>query len=277
MLNFSGNLFFDYEVEPELESSLSFKVEEYDNEIYNNEILNNNNNKRNIVFYIYQNKKKRKKREKKNLKKNNNNIKNDNQIKKPINHNSKSIHEKKSSSVIWKVNRNNEDNNIYRKDAYYKHFKAIFGQYIRNKINTLKNKCFPFFSRNNISSPNYKYIGNPKEKDNYIFLSFTIKDILLYGIDTKKQNRQYNNQVIIQYIENNELKSKDKDSYKELIQLLNDNLENVMINFYDDNKEFDKIKKDEKYIEFDKYYKHETGISLLEKYGFLEVLKKYSK
>ena len=86
-----------------------------------------------------------------------------------------------------------------------------------------------------------------------------MKEILLYGIDIKKKNRQYNNQQIIKFIEGNEFKTNDKASYKELIKFLNDKLENVLISFYDDNKEFDKIKNDKKYIEFDKHYKHETG------------------
>ena len=134
-------------------------------------------------------------------------------------------------------------------------------------------KINAFYSKNNFSSPNYKYIGNPKEKENFNFLSFTIKDILLYGKDNIKQNRQYNNETIIKFVENNEFRTKDKIAYKELINFLNEKIENVFINFYDDKKELEKINKDIKYINFDEYYKRETGISLLENYGFLKVLK----
>ena len=59
-----------------------------------------------------------------------------------------------------------------------------------------------------------------------------------------------------------------------VINFLNDNVENAFIEFYNDEEEFNKITKDTKYIIFDKYYKNETGISLLEKYGFLEAIKK---
>ena len=165
---------------------------------------------------------------------------------------------------------------IYRKDAYYKHFKAVFGRFIKNKMNILKNKCFPYYSRNNFASPSYKYTGNPKEKENYKFLSFTIKDILLYGKDDIKENRQYNNELIIKFIENNEFRTKDKLSYNELIKFLNTNIENAIIEFYNTQEEFTKITQDAKYILFDKYYKNETGISLLEKYGFLEAIKKFN-
>ena len=34
----------------------------------------------------------------------------------------------------------------YRKDYYYKHFKSLFGKYLKNKLNNLKNKCFPNFA-----------------------------------------------------------------------------------------------------------------------------------
>ena len=67
-------------------------------------------------------------------------------------------------------------------------------------------------------------------------------------------------------------------SYKKLsdpvIHFLNFRLEDVIRQYYDDEKELYKIKNDKKYIFFDKFFQRETGISLLEKYGFLKVLKK---
>ena len=180
-----------------------------------------------------------------------------------------------TSSIKWNFEKKVIENNIYRKDAYYKHFKAVFGKYIKNRLNLLKDKCFPSYSKNKFSTPHYKYIGNPKEKENYYFLFFTIKDIILYGKDIIRQNRQYNNELLIKFIENNEFKCKDKLAYKELIKFLNENVEDAIVNFYDDKKEFEKINKDRKYICFDKYYKRETGISLLEKYGFITVLKNH--
>ena len=163
---------------------------------------------------------------------------------------------------------------VYRKDAYYKYFKANLGRYIKNKINVFKNKCFPLYSRNNFSSPNYKYTGNPKEKDNFIFLTFTIKDLLIFGKNKAKFNSQYNNELIISFIEENEDKAKDKNAYKELIKFLNETLEEAIIQFYDDENEFNKMKNDSKFFHFDEFYQRETGISLLEKYGFLKALKK---
>ena len=182
----------------------------------------------------------------------------------------------------YKSTNNLNDNNkvdissdiLYRKDAYYKHFKVDLGKYIKNKMNILKNRCFPYYNRNNFSTPNYKYTGNPKEKDNLNFLLFTIKDILIYGKDKEKYNRQFNNEQLIKYIEDNENKTNDKEAYVEIIQFLNLKLEDVIMQYYDEEKEFNKITNCKKYIYFDKFFKRETGISLLEKYGFLKALKK---
>ena len=165
----------------------------------------------------------------------------------------------------------------YRKDGYYKHFKVIFGKYLKNKGNKLKNICFPEYSNNNFSTPNYKYIGNPKEKDNYNFLSYKVKDILVYGKDKNKHNRQYNNEIIINYIEKNEKKSKDKIAYEKLIVFLNISLEEAFINFYNDKNQLEKINKDKICVFSDVYFKKETGISLLEKNGFLIAMKRKIK
>ena len=79
---------------------------------------------------------------------------------------------------------------------------------------------------------------------------------------------------MIKFIEENEDRSKDKIAYGEIIQFLHLKLEDVIIQYYDEEKEFNKITNCKKYIYFDKFFKRETGISLLEKYGFLKALKK---
>jgi len=149
-------------------------------------------------------------------------------------------HNQKLKFISKKENPKNylKNNNkyIYRKDSYYKHFKSIFAKYIKDKANKLKNICLPHFSKNNFSSLAYKYTGNPKEKDNYLFLYFKVKDLLSYGKDEKIKNRQYNNELLINYIEKNERIAKDKNVYYELIKFLNDTIENELINFYNNEK-----------------------------------------
>jgi len=235
-------------------------------------------NKKEIKFRVKHKKDISKKKEVKNL----NSIENNCDINKKFisnnkNDNSLSIKFETINTNINQLQTNSSEKILYRKDAYYKHFKVILGNYIKNKINKLKNKCFPYYSKNNFSTPSYKYIGNPKEKDNFYFLSYTIKEILIYGKDKLKYNRQYNNELLIKFIEDNDSRVKDKDSYNELIYLLNDKLKNVIIQFYDDKIEFDKLNNDSKCIQLDVFYKRETGISLLNKYGFLEALKQFNK
>ena len=230
--------------------------------------------KKNIKFRVEHKKDISKKKEVKSSKKNENKCDfAQKYISKIGNENSFSIKFKTLNTNKNQLQTNSSENILYRKDAYYKHFKVILGNYIKNKINKLKNKCFPYYSRNNFSTPSYKYIGNPKEKDNFYFLSYTIKDILIYGKDKVRYNRQYNNELLIKFIEENNSRVKDKDSYNELINFLNDKLKNIIIQFYDDKIEFDKLNNDSKCIQFDIFYKRETGISLLNKYGFLEALK----
>ena len=163
---------------------------------------------------------------------------------------------------------------IYRKDYYYKHFKAIFGKYLRNRLNNLKNRCFPNFIFNHFSTPHYSFIGNVKELDNYYFLFWTIKDIFVYKEKKIENNRQNNNRLLIEYIFKNENKNKDKEAYQELVFFLNNSLENAFLDFYENKNEYERINNDEDCIFYDKFFKKETGISLLEKNGFLKVIQK---
>ena len=113
-------------------------------------------------------------------------------------------------------------------------------------------------------------------KDNFYFLSFTIKNLLIYGKDSVNQNRQYNNELLVKFIEVNENRALNKNAYIELICFLNSRLEDVIIQFYDDETEYNKLLNDSKCIKFDIFFKRETGISLLEKNGFIKALKKYN-
>ena len=103
---------------------------------------------------------------------------------------------------------------IYRKDYYYKHFKAIFGKYLRNRLNNLKNRCFPNFIFNNFSTPHYSFIGNVKELDNYYFLFWT-KRISLF---IKKRKLKIIGKIIIDYLLNIFLKTKIKIKIKKHIK-----------------------------------------------------------
>ena len=261
-----------YNLRGDFDDSISILSEKIDNLIDNEKIKD----KSKKIFYIYQIKRNpkriRTKGNKSKINFNNNNLSSE-ELKGSESNNDNKCNKKFINKLIPYMSSDVH----YRKDAYYKHFKVNLGKYIKKRMNILKNKCFPYYSRNNFSTPNYKYTGNPKEKDNFNFLFFTIKEILIYGQDKARFNRQYNNGQLIIFIEENEEKAYDKVAYKELIEFLNEKLEDAIIQYYDDEKEFNRIKSDTKYINFDKFYKRETGISLLEKYGFLTAIKNTKK
>ena len=179
-------------------------------------------------------------------------------------------------SKIENLDKNSYNNNklIYRKDAYYKHFKSIFSRYLKDKANKMKNICFPHFNKNNFFPLSYKYTGNPKEADNLKFLFFKIKDILMYGKDEHIRNRQYNNELLIRYIEKNERLTKNKEVYFDLINFLNNSVECELILFYNNKSEYENLKNDVKCQYFDKYFLSETGVSLLERNGLIRILRK---
>ena len=58
------------------------------------------------------------------------------------------------------------------------------------------------------------------------------KKKIIYGKNARIKNRQYNNELLIKFIEKNEAKSKDKNIYSQLISFLNDSVENELIKFY---------------------------------------------
>jgi hypothetical protein len=68
----------------------------------------------------------------------------------------------------------------------------------------------------------------------------------------------------------------DKIAYDKLINFMNYSLEKVIILFYDDEDEYNKLKSDSKCIKFDSFFKRETGVSLFDKYGFIKAIKKYN-
>ena len=104
-------------------------------------------------------------------------------------------------------------------------------------------------------------------------MSFKIKELLIFGKDEKIKNRQYNNKTLIIFLENNEAKTKDKETYYELVKFLNESVENELFKFYKNKKEMKNINKDSKCLLFDEYFKNETGIFLLENNDFIKILK----
>ena len=191
----------------------------------------------------------------------------------------------KVKEKIFEINKIcKKDKRVYRLDYYKKHFITSFLQYLLNLGKQLIIDCNFGDKLMNLKlhMPNYKlYAGNPKEKDNRIFLSKKIKEVFIdYDIKCEKgTSRQKDNEKLISII------------YKLINEPLSQN-ENNLLNFFEmtiergieiyyKSKEFEIFKNDELTIYYDNMFYNEKNrnFSLLQDNGFIKLVKMpfYSK
>lgn len=218
----------------------------------------------------------------------NKNNETNNEFKKSINANIifETINKNKLSELneINEINSENNNENVnvnhplYRQDYYVKQFKVHYSIWLRNILNrklkillketNSNKKHIKFYPLNSL-----QFTANPKYEDNKIFLSKKIKNILIVGIDCMKSSNQKKNKKNIEIVEkiyeesNQEIKC-------DLLSFLNITMEDSIKIFYDE-EEFQKFKNLENIIYFDKKFYQEKNFSLLEKYGFIELIKNY--
>jgi len=166
---------------------------------------------------------------------------------------------------------------IYRQDYYIKQFKVQYSIWLRNILNSklslflsktkYTKKLIKFYPLNSL-----KFTANPKYKDNKIFLSMQIKEILIIGIEGNRNSNQKKNKENIELIENlgNQYNIND-----DLIEFLNLTMEETMSIFYK-SEQFIKFKNStQAKINDNKFYK-EKKFSLLEENGFVFLIKNYN-
>lgn len=170
----------------------------------------------------------------------------------------------------------------YRLDYYKKAFKVYCFKHLTKLLNYLLSKCnLPKeFKNKKIFKPNNEsFTSNAKEKDNYKFLSMSLKDIFSYinndkqphGISLQKSNKNLIDKIL-NYIE---LKGKNySKDYDNLKKYLNMTMEDYIIIYYD-TEEFKKFCADEKIQFYEKEFIKEKKFPMLEKYGFLRLIKMY--
>lgn len=159
-------------------------------------------------------------------------------------------------------------------------FKVNFSTYLKIQINNLiQESLLPGnLKKINIKKPNSKdFTSIAAIKDNYRFLSYTVLEILCYYTDKNPKNRnQKKNEIdlrnILDYIKVYE----NANKFEKIDAFLKMTLENAYIKFYE-SCIFFKFANDEETLERDKVFKKIYGFSLLEKYGFLRLIKKYYK
>ena len=167
---------------------------------------------------------------------------------------------------------------IYRQDYYIKQFKVQYSIWLRNILNSklstfLKrvksNKKFiKFYPLNSL-----KFTANPKYKDNKIFLSMKIKEILIIGINGNRNSNQKKNKDNIELLEN--IAKQNNVLNEDLIEFLNITMEES-INIFYKSEQFIKFKNStQAKINDNKFYK-EKKFSLLEENGFVFLIKNFN-
>ena len=196
-------------------------------------------------------------------------------IKKNINFTCKNISNSgQSTNLFAKENSfKSHPRKYFRVDDAKKHFKVAISQYATETINTLiKDSGLPKKYKKKIHLPHHqKFSSNPKELDNYEFLSFTLKDVFTYGkIDGNLQARN----------EENISKILKCDKFPEKTKKIKDFLflkyEDIIKQFYKSEK-FDEFKKGELTQFFNEGIIKEKKISLLEENGLVKLFEMTKK
>ena len=170
---------------------------------------------------------------------------------------------------------NNHKKHSTRIDYLLKAFKTNFSSFIKIQVNNLfQESLLPEkLKKLEVSTPNsIDFSSNVTIKANYIFLSFTVQEILCYykKNNSKNRNQKKNKKVIekiLEYIE-----GKNADNFEKIISFLKMSLEDAYIYFYNSTIFF-QYARDENTLIGDKEFKAIYGFSLLEKYGFIKLVK----
>ena len=160
-----------------------------------------------------------------------------------------------------------------RIDYAIKNFKTHFSNFIKQSANELikKSDLPKILKKIQLSSPNrISFTGNPTEKDNYKFLSFTVEEMFCYyknekcQVSHQKSNKE-NIKTILQYIEG----SKNEGKYQNVKSFFKMSLKDAYTLFYN-SPNFQKYAADPKTIVLDKEFQAEKHFSLLEKNAFIK-------
>ena len=163
-----------------------------------------------------------------------------------------------------------------RIDYGKKYFKTRFSAFLKNHANRLiQMSCLPKNLKQNISSPNsLSFTSNVKDSDNLAFLSFTVQEIFFYSKEGNKckNSLQIKNQKKIENIMNFIENCENDEKFEKIYTFFKMRLEDAYELFYE-SEEFRKYAGNSKVIEQDKEYKAQNRISLLEKNGFIKMIK----
>lgn len=195
------------------------------------------------------------------------------------------------SQKLFKVK--DKNNTQSRVDYAIKNIKVQISKFLRDYGNAIIKKCnfqnkLKYFK---LFLPSYPYFtGNSNEKDNRVFLNFTVEQILSYPEEKIKLNnnknkivkdnrlQRQNKEIIQQFKEYIEEKYPDEapEQYQDLLNFFRMSYEDIIISFYNSEsyKNYLSSKKAEQYNE---QFIKIKGYSLLEKNGLIKLLKNHRK
>ena len=156
--------------------------------------------------------------------------------------------------------------------SYKKYFNKFLQRYEKELIT--KSDLPKKFKKYKLYS-NISFTVNSKKSDNFIFLSFTLREILCYykggksRAHFKKKNSKAIN-AILKFIES----TGDEEKYKEIENFFKMKLEDAY-ELYEKSEEFKNYTLDDKVIFFDEKFKAKQGFSLLEKNGFVHAIRNF--
>lgn len=172
-----------------------------------------------------------------------------------------------------------------RVDYAIKNIKVQISKFLRDYGNELIKKCNfqNKLKKVKLFLPSYVYFtGNSNEKDNQVFLNFTVEKVLSYPEEkinnkSKKDNRlQRQNKEIIkqlkEYIEEN-YPNEAPEQFQDLLNFLRMTYEDIIILFYN-SEHFKNYCSSQKAEQYNEQFIKTKGYSLLDKNGLIKLMKK---
>ena len=171
-----------------------------------------------------------------------------------------------------------------RVDYAIKQFKVYSSKFLREYGNKIIKECN---FKNNLKklklfAASYKYFtGNSNEKENKMFLDFTVEEIFSYPKDkSKKDNRlqkknKENIKLFLDYIEETYPKEVP-EPFRNLQNFFRMTYRDIIVLFYD-SEQFKDYKSDPKTIFLDEQFAKNKGFSLMERSAFFKLMKDYTK
>ena len=177
-----------------------------------------------------------------------------------------------SNNIIHVDERNNPDHYF---NYLFKCYKIYFNKFLKRYEKELFiNIELPQGLKKYQLYPNYSsFTENSKKSDNYIFLSFTLRQIICYSKGgnvqdrLKKKNSKLIDKILI-FIES----IGEEEKYEEIEKFFKMKLEKAY-ELYEESEEFKKFTLNKKVIFFNEKFKAMKGFSLLEKNAFVNVIK----